>query len=124
MTCIHGLEEENCPTCRLIRFNVPDAPITPDITRRNVLKPDQSAYGKRSSMRHGLLKELDSKSRVSPLHLNQVDVHPKILNSLPDFKNRMFLERLKNIDLLKKDEHGISRKMELENPGWKFTEKD
>jgi hypothetical protein len=46
------------------------------------------------------------------------------VNEIPNFENKMFKDRLKEIDIAKSDLFGISKKIPLESPEWKFEEED
>ena len=58
---------------------------------------------------------------MNPKFINPV-LKPGTLNELPSFENRMFQDRMKEIDLDKSDIFGISKKIPLENPEWNFEE--
>ena len=79
MTCIHGLDEINCPTCRILKSAIP----------LRGIKLSKLAF-------------------------------PKI----NDFRNELFLERSKDLDITKEDNYGITKKIPLESPEWKFEEED
>jgi len=49
---------------------------------------------------------------------------PPLINQIPDFQNRLFLERTKDLAISKDDTFGISKKIQLESPEWKFEEED
>ncbi len=120
MTCIHGLDEINCPTCRISRSTLPIKKLK--AKRERFVKIENQYFKKNSHLKEELENELTNK-RINPTH-NKFNLipKPKLINEIPDFKNKMFLERLKELDLDKGDILGIPKKIPLENPEWKFKE--
>ena len=60
---------------------------------------------------------------LTPNLLNPVR-HPTLINDIPKFENRVFLKRINELDITKEDVFGISKKIPLEQPGWRFEEED
>ncbi len=122
MTCNHNLDEINCPICRISNHTNPES-----LLRENLIgkKP---LFLKNQLFKDNIDKNLHLKEKI----LNNSDRFPKLnnlnpiekitfLNEIPVFKNKMFLERLKEIDLKNPDKFGISKKIALESPEWKFN---
>lgn len=122
MTCIHGLDEINCPMCRIFRSTLPIKEIK--AKREGFVKIENPIFKKNSYLKEGLEKELTNK-RINLTH-NKFNLIPKpnLINEIPNFANKMFLERLKELDLGKSDILGLPKKIPLENPEWKFEEED
>jgi hypothetical protein len=61
-----------------------------------------------------LQNELISKNDVNlnPRLINLIP-KPNVINEIPSFKNQLFLERLREIDISKSDVFGISKKIGL-----------
>jgi len=49
---------------------------------------------------------------------------PPLINEIPYFQNKLFLERIKELKISNEDTFGISKKIKLESPEWKFEEED
>lgn len=117
MACIHGLDEINCPICRMDRTSGPKKGIAPSssdlkVTSSHLIKDLEKKY------------QLDSNLnplKVKPnIQLINPPSNPLLLNQLPSFKNNLFQERLDDLDLAKSDKFGISKKIHLERPEYKL----
>ena len=122
MTCIHGLDEENCPTCRIIRSTLPSVKVkgrkVPDLEIKSpFFKGDASLNDK-------LSKEITTKKLNIPKTTISPILKPTFITDIPNFENKLFLERLNELDISKEDNFKISEKIPLENPNWKFKEED
>ena len=81
-----------------------------------------------------LKREFEDKEKIfnevidNTSKLNQTSIiaglRPSFLNELPNIENKMFLERLKDIDVSKADIFGLSKKIPLESPEWKFENEE
>ncbi len=121
LICIHGLDEMNCPTCRIIRSTLPKNFL--DTNNNPFLKIENPLFRKNYHDDQEVLKELLPKkvnNNSNPINLIS---RPNLINKIPNFKNKMLSERLNELDLTKFDKFGISKKTPLESPEWKF-EKD
>lgn len=121
LICIHGLDETNCPTCRIIRSTLPINFL--DTKDNAFLKIENPLFKKNYRDDQEILKELLPKKVNSNSNLINLISRPNLFNEIPNFKNKMFSERLNELDLTKFDKFGISKKTSLESPEWKF-EKD
>ncbi len=121
MTCIHGLDEISCPTCSIMRSTMPMKKIYKK--EEKFLKIKNPFFKKNSSLKDEFVKEL-TKNRINP-KFAPINSIPKLrlINEIPDFGNRMFMERIKDLNLDNGDLLGIPKKIPLENPEWK-NEKD
>jgi len=117
MPCIHGLDEANCPICRMSRHTLPRKFIERNDPRKNSLKPETLKFKKNMKMKNALKHKLPKKKEeFEGLKLiNSIPSSP-FLNEIPEFKNRMFEARLKEIAIGNPDNFGISEKEEFSNP--------
>ena len=119
MTCIHGLDDINCPTCRIIRSSVPLKGIS--LKKLNSVMSNDLVSRKNINLEKKLIDEISSKKAIlTPPNLIS---KPPVINEIPKFKDRLFLERIKDLDITKEDNYGILKKVPLEKPEWQF-EKD
>lgn len=124
MPCIHGLDEINCPTCRIVNFSLPIVQEKIKNLRDNPLKPKNPANAKDSSTKKNFEKDLiKNKLPDIPNFVNTIST-PTLLNALPDFQSKMFLERLKELDITKSNALGFIKKISLESPEWKFEKEE
>ena len=123
MTCLHGLDMINCPVCRTARAAIPSTSFKIKEVSRNELKP----YFHKPNDKEMNIKEIipnRMQNRI-PLNPGMMSMVPEMnsLNKLPDFKNKMFNERLNEIDITKKDIFKIAEKIPLESPDLKLEDK-
>ncbi|MFX1595508.1 MAG: hypothetical protein ACFFBK_05545 [Promethearchaeota archaeon] len=118
MTCIHGLDEINCPTCRILKSTIPLNQLQPKSS--NFLKINHPLFEKDENLDQKLRNEINNKkhSLQSPNFITK----PAFINEIPDFNSLLFLERFKDLSLYKEDKFGITKKIPLESPEWKFEE--
>ena len=122
MSCIHGLEEGNCPNCRILKSTMPFNGLNPQKTRLvNITNP---LFQKNRNLDDRVKKDLlRRRLDLTPNLLNRVP-HPTLINDIPKFENRVFLKRINELDITKEDVFGITKKIPLEQPGWRFEEED
>ena len=120
MTCIHGLDEINCPTCRILKSSVPLAGI--NLKKTNFLKANDLLSKKKINLEKKLIDEITVK-KTNPTPPNLI-LKPRFINEIPNFRNELFVERSKDLDINKEDNHKINKKIPLESPEWKFEEED
>jgi hypothetical protein len=122
MPCIHGLDEINCPTCRIIKSTLPINSIKG--IKSPALKIESPFFGRDNRLQDKISKDITS----NKLEMNQPSLNlipkPTLINEVPNFENKLFLERAKNLDISKDDNFGITKKIYLESPEWKFEEEE
>ncbi len=119
MTCIHGLDEINCPTCRILRSTAPKGLLS--IKRLAFSRIENPFFKKNAKLKKEISKD------IIPKKLNGFSTtlqKPPLINQIPEFQNRLFLERTKEIAISKDDTFGISKKIQLESSEWKFEKED
>jgi hypothetical protein len=120
MTCIHGLDEINCPTCRILKSNIPLRGIS---LKKTNFKQVSSPHSKKNrDLENRLINEITSKK--DGLQPPSFISKPGIINEVPNFRNELFKERFKDLDISQEDSYGITKKIPLESPEWKFEEED
>lgn len=121
MPCIHGLDEINCPTCSTMKSLIPENHIK--LNNRN-LKPKSHFNKLYFNKKDKLFNELIPNKAKLTSNLINIIPKPNLVNEIPNFENKMFKDRLKEIEISKSDLFGISKKIPLESPEWKFEEED
>ncbi|MFX1257870.1 MAG: hypothetical protein ACFFAN_08430 [Promethearchaeota archaeon] len=116
MICIHGLDEISCPICSIIGSSIPKKFLKIKELYRNDLKPYNPFLKQNSIKKEEFFSSLTSKKANFRLNLISITPKLKLINKLPNFENKMFLERLKEIDTTKLDPFRISKKIPLESP--------
>ncbi|MFX1343739.1 MAG: hypothetical protein ACFFBC_14765 [Promethearchaeota archaeon] len=122
MPCIHGLDEMNCPTCRIIKSTLPINSIKS--MKSPALKIESPFFRSDNRLQDKVLKEITkNKMEINHPSLNLIP-KPTHLNEIPNFENKILLERANELDISKDDNFGITKRISLENPEWKFEEEE
>ena len=124
MPCIHGLDEINCPTCRMTKSTIPESVLKIKELYNNELRPYNPHFNKYNIEKDDLLKDLNPKKEHLDSILSNPLPKPNLLNEIPNFKNNKFLERLEEIDISNSDIFGISKKISLKSPELKVEKED
>ena len=124
MPCIHGLDEINCPSCRIMRFSSPKNPSKINDLYLNPLKPETPFFRLNEKKNESFIDE--KKPNLPDLHKTPINIisTPNLLNKLPSFENKMLEERLGQIEVSKSEILNISKISTLASPEWKIKEKD
>ena len=121
MPCIHGFDEINCPTCRTTRFTIPKSAIK--IDSKNDIRSSNLFSNLDLKNNEKFLEELKFSLPNFKKNIINLITTPKILNNLPNFENKMLLERLNEIDVSKSNIFKISKKTSLANPELELNKK-
>ncbi|MFW9822521.1 MAG: hypothetical protein ACFFE4_06280 [Candidatus Thorarchaeota archaeon] len=122
MPCIHGLDEISCPTCRIIKSSVPINSFKS--IESPALKIKSPFFSNGNRIKDKLEGDLTTKKiNITKPSLNTMP-KPSFINEPPNFENKLFLERAKELDISNDDNFGISKKIPLERPDWQFEEED
>jgi hypothetical protein len=122
MPCIHGLDEINCPMCRIIKSTLPINSIKS--IKSPALRIENPFFNSNNRLQDKVLKEITTnKLEINQSSLNYIP-KPSLFNEIPNFENKIFLERANELDISKDDNFGITKKIALESPEWQFEEED
>ncbi len=122
MSCIHGLDNNNCPICRISKSTIPNTPIAKNPIKIENLRPENPFF-KNYSEKKKKSEEYLTKNNIllRPNLINPLPV-PNLINKIPNFENKDFMKKLDALDLKGLDPHGISKKIKLESPTVKLDE--
>ena len=122
MSCIHGLDNNNCPICRISKSTIPNTPITKNSTKIENLRPENPFLKKHiENQKQSGLHLSRNNPLLNPNLINPLP-KPNLINKIPDFKNQDFSKKLDELSLTGLDTHGISKKVNLESPTVKLDE--
>lgn len=131
MSCIHGLDNNNCPICRISKSTIPNTPLTKNSVKIENLRPENPFLKKHFEnkkqseeyltknnplLNPNLINPLPKPNLINPLP------KPNLINKIPDFKNEDFIKNLDDLSLNGLDTHGITKKVNLESPTLKLDE--
>jgi len=121
MVCIHGLDEENCPICRMSKHTYPSKYIQDLKDVENPLR-ESLKQSLRTDFKQppNLKKKLTPKNSFSHIRGLTSFSRSPFINKLPEFKNTIFIKRMEEIDINNPNKYQLSKKMPLENPDWKL----
>jgi len=114
MICIHGLDKNNCPVCRVSINTRPVNGINLDIINNNSLKPISPFFKQHFENKNKSDKELIYNQNIR----NSTDMinipKPKMPSQISNFENRIFLDKLEKININNFDKFGVTKKIPLE----------
>lgn len=122
MSCIHGLDNNNCPICRISKSTIPNTPIAKNSVKIVNLRPENpffKNYLEKKRQSEEYLTKINT--ILKPNLINPLPV-PNLITKIPTFENKDFLKKLDELNLKGLDPHGISKKINLENPTVKLDE--
>lgn len=123
MSCIHGLDNNNCPICRISKFTIPYTPIAKTPVKIENLRPENPFFQNHIKNKKQSEEYLTKKNTLlNPNLINPLPM-PRLINKIPNFENKVFMKKLDELDLKGLDTHGISKKINLESPTVKLDEK-
>ncbi|MBY9017822.1 MAG: hypothetical protein KGD66_03220 [Candidatus Lokiarchaeota archaeon] len=116
MACMHGLDDNNCPICRMSSSIFPINPINKPSLNKNALNSFNHFFKNKLSGNMDFEDDITViKSNIRPNLINDFP-KPNLINSVPTFENSLFLERINDLSIEKPNDLGISKKILLENP--------
>ena len=122
MPCAHGLDEINCPTCRIVKSSLPINSLKS--IKSPALKIESPFFKKSNQLQKELSKEVTAhRLEINHPSLNLISKPPSITET-PNFGNKLFLKRAEELDIFKDDNFGISKKIALGSPEWQFEEEE
>jgi len=122
MSCIHGLDNNNCPICRISKSTIPNSPIVKNPAKIENLRPENPFFKNHIENKKQSEEYLSKKNTLlSPNLINPLPV-PNLINSIPNFENKDFMKQLDTLNLKGLDTHGILKKVNLESPTLKLDE--
>jgi len=122
LTCIHGFDENNCPTCRITKSTIPIEELNKDSLNIEDLKPHNPFFRKHNVKKNDFESNVFNKRNQLKPNLIQNIPNPTLINNIPNFENKLYQERLNNLKLTKLDNFGINKRIKLDNPNLKLKE--
>ena len=122
MSCIHGLDNNNCPICRISKSTIPNTPIAKNSAKIENLRPENPFFNNHLENKNQSEEYLAKNNTIlNPNLINPLPV-PNLINKIPNFENKDFIKKLNELDIKGLDTHGISMKVNLESPKVKLDE--
>ncbi len=122
MSCIHGLDNNNCPICRISKSTIPNSPIVKNPAKIENLRPENPFFKNHIENKKQSEEYLTHKNTLLRPNLINSLPAPNLINSIPNFENKDFMKKLAKLDINGLDTHGISKKINLESPTVKLDE--
>jgi hypothetical protein len=110
MYCIHGLDENNCPICRISKHLNPPIKIMKDREKLQSFKIEHPLYKERMNKTNGFMEDLIIKDVPNPRIINSP---PVILpmNHVPGDVNALFKEKIEKLTVSDPNMASIKEKM-------------
>ncbi|MEJ2249215.1 MAG: hypothetical protein P8Y70_03415 [Candidatus Lokiarchaeota archaeon] len=117
MTCIHGLNEINCPICRVSSSSIPKQFSKIPELYENDLKPFNPHLEKNLKDKEKFRENLHPFNAQNDKKLRRnIPTVNMNLNPNRNFRNRMFEERMAEIDITKSKKYEYLKKKRLLDP--------
>lgn len=116
MPCIHGLEDNNCPICRISDSTLPIKRINENLMKKDDLNSFSHLFNKKLSGNMDFIEDISvNRNNLRPNLINDLP-KPNFINSIPNFANKLFLERIDNLSSEKSNNLGLTMKNSLKKP--------
>lgn len=123
MPCKHGLNEVNCPICRIENSITPNE-ISMLQKATKDLRPNNPHLDEHLDKKKEFEKRVYSSPNYKRISITDLRPTNQFINGLPDFRTKAFKERLENSQLGKMDKFGISKKVEITSPEFQYGKKE
>ena len=120
MTCLHGMDEVNCPICRISNVSIPKNTITQIKSKQENFLIKSPFLEKITSRKEEYEREINIKTNVLKPNLINPLPTPNLISQIPPFENKTLLEQLNKQDLDKIDAHGITKKIPIKKGELEF----
>jgi hypothetical protein len=125
LTCNHGLDRVNCPICRIESISAPKFNSKIHDLYENDLKPKNPNLEQNAKNKKEFKKDLNVQNQHKGAQFTRNIHNVELgLNPIPDFRNRMFEERMKEIDIVNSKNYEYIKKKEVIEPVFKFLNED
>ena len=119
---MHGLDNYNCPICRMTKSTVPRVPISTDTAKVEDLRPENPFYKKYLANKNQTERDLSKSKNLLQPHLINPLPTPSLINKTPNFENKEFISKLEELKIERLDKYGVSKKVELQSPNLKLDD--
>ena len=115
MRCIHGFEENECPTCRIDKVSNP--PISANLRKDfiNHLKAENPYFKKHLALKNDFVNNLMNRKQFSQPIFTRALAKPNVLLTRR-IQDNAFLKKLDEYGLNHVDKFNILKKVELKKP--------
>ncbi|NHJ22216.1 MAG: hypothetical protein EAX91_14820 [Candidatus Lokiarchaeota archaeon] len=122
MLCIHGLDNNNCPICRMTKSTIPQTPILNNAAKIENLRPENPFFKKYLSNKNQTEEDINiSNKTLQPNLINPLPT-PNLINRISNLENKEFAKKLNDLDINRLDKYGVSKRNKLENPNLKLDD--
>ena len=124
MQCIHGFEENQCPTCHIDKVSIP--PISTKLIKENRtnLKAENPYFKEHLTYKNEFENNLININKFSSPLFKSLVPKPTRLNFKPSFQNEILFKKLDEFSLHNLDKFNILKKVDLKEPKLDLEQKD
>ena len=122
MPCIHSLDNNNCPICRMTKSTIPLTPIHDDAAKIENLRPENPFYKKYLANKNRIGEDLMKNNYLLQPHIINPLPTPNLINTIPSFESKELRQKLDELTIERFDKYGVSKRVKLENAHLKLDE--
>jgi len=124
MRCIHGFEENECPTCRIDKVSIP--PISTTLRRENTnkLKAENPYFKNHLALKNEFEQNLLNRNKFSPPIFANLLPRPNGIKFRSHLQNKTLLNNLEEHSLNHIDKFNMLKKVKLKKPELDLEPKD
>jgi hypothetical protein len=120
LPCIHGIDEINCPICRISRVSTPKSSISQIKSNQDNFLIKSPFLNEFLSKKEDLEEVINKKVNLFQPNLINPLPTPNLINQIPPFENKTLLNQLNTHDIEKLDGFGISKKISVKKGELEF----
>jgi len=106
----------------MTKSTVPLTPIINNTVKTENLRPENPFYKKYLANKNQTEEDLTKNNNLLQPHLINPLPTPNLINKIPNFENKGFINKLDELDIERLDKYGISKKVKLESSDLKLDE--
>jgi DNA phosphorothioation-dependent restriction protein DptG len=106
----------------MTKATVPRNPIADNTVKIEDLRPENPFYKKYLANKNKTETDLNNRGNLLQPHLINPLPTPNLINNLPNFENKEFVNNLNELNIEKWDKYGVSKKVKLESPNLKLDD--
>ena len=111
LPCIHGMDDINCPICRISNGSIPKDSLSKIKFEQNNIFIKSPFLDDFSAKNEKFENDINTRTNLLQPNLINPLPNPNLINQINSFQNTTLEEQLNKQDLEKLDTHGITKKI-------------
>jgi hypothetical protein len=113
LPCIHGMDDINCPICRISNSLIPKDSLNKIKIEQNNSFIKSPFLDDFSAKNEKFENDISTRTNLLQPYLINPLPNPSLINQIPSFQNKTLEEQLNRQNLEKLDTHGITKKVPI-----------